>query len=294
VAKKVDLKAKAKRQKIVAGVLGVLFLAVLGFEGPKMLKQLTGPSVDPLRAAQTSTTTPTGPVPLAPPTLGGATTPATPTGSGQLAAATGTVTTPLDQLTSFSLFASKDPFIQQVTPNGGSSTTPSGGAGPGGTPTKPGGSAATPSPPPSSSTPSQPKPAAPVPTAAVISVNGAPAQLIQAEQDFPLPPYDPIFRLVSLRPGVVKIAIAGGSYTSGAPTVTLKKGKPLTLENTADGTRYVLKLLWTGTGQPPPNLIPPPSSAAATTPSSSAAPAPADSPTPSAPAPTTTSTTATR
>jgi hypothetical protein len=134
----------------------------------------------------------------------------------------------------------------------------------------------------------------PAPTAAVISVNGAPAQLIQANQDFPLPPYDPIFRLVSLRPGVVKIAIAGGSYTSGAPTVTLKKGKPLTLENTADGTRYVLKLLWTGAGQPPPNLIPPPSSAAATTPSSGAAPAPADSPTPSAPAATTTSTTATR
>jgi hypothetical protein len=127
----------------------------------------------------------------------------------------------------------------------------------------------------------------------VISVNGAPAQLIQIDQDFPLPPYDPIFRLVSLGRGAVKIAIAGGSYTSGAPTVTLKKGKPLTLENTADGTRYVLKLLWTGAGQPPPNLIPPPSSAAATTPSSSAAPAPADSPTPSAPAPTTTSTTAT-
>ena len=47
MAKKVDLKAKAKRQKILAGVLGLVLLAVLGFEGPKTLKQLTGPKVDP-------------------------------------------------------------------------------------------------------------------------------------------------------------------------------------------------------------------------------------------------------
>ena len=294
MAKKVDLKAKAKRQKILAGVLGVLLLAVLGFEGPKMLKQLTGPGVDPLRAAQSSTTTPTGTVPLAPPTLGGSSTSTTPS-SADLASSSGPSTPSIDQLTSFSRFASKDPFIQQVSPNGTSATT-SGGSGSGATGSGSGtGGSTTPSSPSpgSKATPSQPKPAPAAPTAAVISVNGAPAQLIQAKQDFPLPPYDPIFHLVSLSPGSVKIAIAGGSYTSGAPTVTLKKGKPLTLENTADGTRYVLKLLWTGAGQPPANLIPPPSSAAASTPSSSPAPAPANSPTPSAPAPTTTSTTTT-
>jgi hypothetical protein len=296
VAKKVDLKAKAKRQKILAGVLGVLLLAVLGFEGPKMLKQLTGPGVDPLRAAQSSTTTPTGTVPLVPPTLGGSSTSTTPS-SADLASSSGPSTPSIDQLTSFSLFASKDPFIQQVSPNGTSASS-SGGSRSGSGPTGSGsgtGRSITPSSPGQGSTanPSQPKPAPAAPTAAVISVNGAPAQLIQAKQDFPLPPYDPIFQLVSLSQGSVKIAIAGGSYTSGAPTVTLKKGKPLTLENTADGTRYVLKLLWTGAGQPPANLIPPPSSAAATTPSSSPAPAPANSPTPSAPAPTTTSTTTT-
>jgi len=291
VAKKIDLKAKAKRQKILAAVLGVLFLAVLGFEGPKLIKQLTGPGVDPLRAAQTSTTTPTGPVPLTPPTLGGSPASTTAASPAQLASSSGAPANGLDQLTSFSRFASKDPFIQQVTPGGaGSSTSSPASGGSTTTPSAGNGGSSTPASPPTIK-PSQPKPAVPAPTAAVISVNGAPAQLIQIGQDFPLPPYDPIFHLVSLRPGVAKIAIAGGSYTSGAPTVTLKKGKPLTLENTADGTRYVLKLLWTGAGQPPPNLIPPPSSAAATTPSSSLAPAPADSPTPSAPAPTTTSTT---
>jgi hypothetical protein len=41
----------------------------------------------------------------------------------------------------------------------------------------------------------------------------------------------------------VKISIVGGSYESGAPTVTLEQGKTLTLVNTADGVRYVLKLL---------------------------------------------------
>jgi hypothetical protein len=275
VAKKVDLKAKAKRQKILAGVLGVIFLAVAGFQGPKLMKQLRGPQVDPRRAAQAAPPTPTTTTtPLVPQT----------SGSAQLASAPGTPVTAIDQLSSFSRFASKDPFAQQVTPNGVDSSAP-----PPTVSVSPGDSGGSLTPPaPAKSKRSQPKTAAPAPSAAVISVNGAPAQLIQKDQDFPLPPYDPIFHLVSLSPGAVKIGISGGSYTSGAATVTLRKGKPLTLENTADGTRYVLKLLWTGTGAPPANLIPPPASAAATTPSSSPPPAPANSPTPSAPAPTTT------
>ena len=40
-----------------------------------------------------------------------------------------------------------------------------------------------------------------------------------------------------------KISIAGGSLENGAPTVTLTKNKALTLMNTADGTRYVLRLV---------------------------------------------------
>jgi hypothetical protein len=282
VAKKVDLKAKAKRQKILVGVLGVIFLGVAGFQGPKLLKQLTGPKVDPLRAGQAaSPTTTTTAAPLVPQASG--------SGAALLASAPGTPATALDQLSSFSRFASKDPFAQQVTPNDVDSTSPVPSVSV--SPSDSGGSL-TPSAP-AKSKRSQPKNAAPTPTAAVISVNGAPAQLIQKDQDFPLAPYDPIFHLVSLTPGAVKVAIAGGSYTSGAATVTLKKGKPLTLENTADGTRYVLELLWTGTGTPPANLIPPPASAAGTTPSSSPPPAPANSPTPSAPAPTTTSSTPT-
>jgi hypothetical protein len=258
MAKKVDLKAKQKKQKILAAVLGVLFLGVAGFMGPKTLKQLTGPKEDPLRVAQearAAASTTTGPASLTPPSLAPA------TASADLASA---APTPTDQLTSFSRFESKDPFVQQVTPSSGAVSVPSPSAGDASTP---GGSTSSPPPPLVPQTPPQPKAPTPQPTAAVISVNNDAPQLVHPGDDFPLAPYEAIFHLVSLRPGAAKIAIAGGSYTSGAATVTLKKGKPLTLENTADGTRYVVRLFWTGAGAPPDGLVPAPG---ATTTSSSA------------------------
>ena len=74
----------------------------------------------------------------------------------------------------------------------------------------------------------------------MISVNGAP-ETVQAGGTFPAS--DPYFKLVSLTKKGAKISIAGGSLANGAPTVTLTKNKPLTLMNTADGTRYVLRLV---------------------------------------------------
>ena len=47
-----------------------------------------------------------------------------------------------------------------------------------------------------------------------------------------------------------KISIAGGSYTSGASTVTLRVNKPVTLMNTADGSRFKLILKPQGTAVP--------------------------------------------
>ena len=277
MAKKVDLKAKQKRQKILAAVLGVLFLGVAGFMGPKTLKQITGPKVDPLRAAQeaSASTTTTGPVSLTPPVSG--------TTSADLASA---APTPVDQLTSFSRFESKDPFVQQVTPSSGSAASP-----PPGRPTRPGGSTPSPAQPPTPQTPPPPKGPIPQPTAAVISVNNDPPQLVHPGEDFPTAPYEAIFHLVALRPGAAKISIAGGSYTSGVATVTLKKGKPLTLENTADGTRYVVRLLWTGAGSPPEGLVPAPGE---TTTTSVPVAAPASTSTSTTTTTTTSSTTTTR
>jgi hypothetical protein len=92
----------------------------------------------------------------------------------------------------------------------------------------------------------------------VVSINGAPAELLGIGVEFPLPPAEPLFRLESLARGRARISIVGGAYADGAPTVAVRVGKPLVLENTADGTRYELKLLWVGTGTPPPGLVPAP------------------------------------
>jgi len=59
-----------------------------------------------------------------------------------------------------------------------------------------------------------------------------------------------------------KVAIVGGSYANGAPTVTLTENKPLTLMNTADGTRYRLILKPVGTSVA---TTPPPTSTTSTT-----------------------------
>jgi hypothetical protein len=79
---------------------------------------------------------------------------------------------------------------------------------------------------------------------AVISVNAV-KEGVNLDADFPAA--SPVFHLVSLTPKTAKISVAGGSLASGAPTLTLRLGKPVTLANTADGTRYRLVLVSTAT-----------------------------------------------
>src|SRR5213076_1413425 len=83
-------------------------------------------------------------------------------------------------------------------------------------------------------------PAAAKVTNATITVNGI-ANQVSVGSSFPAS--SPVFTLVSLTPRAAKIGIAGGNYENGAATITLAKGKTLTLMNTADGTRYVLRLV---------------------------------------------------
>jgi hypothetical protein len=170
------------------------------------------------------------------PTLSGGVVPtdsaaAAPSGSSQLVDAVPT-SAGTGQLQSFSLFESKDPF------NAG---------GPGSTST--GTKSSTGSKPPSTSKPPKTPPAPPAaptppPTAAVISVNGT-SESVTTGSNFPAA--SPAFQLVALTGSTAKVAVAGGSYASGAPTVTLKVNTPVTLVNTADGTRYTLILLPQGT-----------------------------------------------
>jgi hypothetical protein len=85
----------------------------------------------------------------------------------------------------------------------------------------------------------------------VISVNGT-LYTVAKGTNFPQPTATdstlvPLFHLVSLTAHTATISIAGGSYATGARTVTLKVNKAVTLMNTADGTRYTLILKPPGT-----------------------------------------------
>jgi hypothetical protein len=86
---------------------------------------------------------------------------------------------------------------------------------------------------------------------AVISLNGT-LYTVPVGTDFPqASPTDqtlvPVFHLVSLTAHTAKISIVGGSYSNGAPAVTLQEKKTVTLMNTADGTRYRITLMPQGT-----------------------------------------------
>jgi hypothetical protein len=237
-------KAKAEKQKKMVIVLGVLLAGALAYAVHTMMSLNKGSGSKPV-AAPAVTTTPTAapastPLPAAPSVSG--VTPsvsATPSGSisQQLVSAVQAPAT-VGQLQSFSLFESKDPF-NAGGPSAPKATTPSGG----GTGSK--GSGTTSKPP--KAPPAPPAPPTPPPTSAVISVNGA-SETVTTGANFPAA--TPMFQLVSLTDTTAKVAVAGGSYASGAPTLTLKVNVPVTLVNTADGTRYTLELYPQGTVAP--------------------------------------------
>jgi hypothetical protein len=235
--------AKQKKQKVIAIGGVVVLLAVMAYSVPKTLKLLKGPQPVPSAAAETTATPP--------PTVPGAT-PPTPTpevAAGELID-TGALPEPTEgQFISFERFASKDPFAQQV--QAADATAPPAAETP--DETKPEVPEEVPSAPSAPSAPSQPStpatPTTPAPaesepaeklTSAVISINGV-RETVKVGANFPRE--DEIFQLVALTATGAKIGIAGGSLTGGAATVTLEKGKKVTLMNTADGTQYELVLV---------------------------------------------------
>jgi hypothetical protein len=156
------------------------------------------------------------------------------------------------QLVSFERFESKDPFAPQATAAPAAATAAPAGEGAGGVapatgstttpaPAEPAGGA---SPVDGGFTqaPGDGSPAAPTLSSATsIAVNGTAEDV---EVDAPFPAEQPTFVLVSVADDgkSVQLGIAGGSYANGEQTIRLVAGKPLTLQNTADGTRYVLEL----------------------------------------------------
>jgi len=257
--------AKQRRQKVIAVVGGVMLLGVLAIQGPRMWKQMhpSTPAAPPTATATptTPTSAPANPGAASPapssPTLVAARAPRSASIAGTAIPAQAPLAPGEGQLRTFSLFASKDPFKQQVSDEAASAATPSASspapaaaaapAHPAAAPVAP---VAKPSAPgPTASTSAKPGTAKPKKTrvapTALILVNGK-GQLVGAKDVFPK--QTKVFKLVSLKHGLARIAVVGGSYANGAPTIDLRVGKKLTLLNTATGDRYVLKLMTTAAG----------------------------------------------
>ena len=258
-AKKDPLKAKEARQKKIAIVGGVLLLGLLAFQVPRTMKMLHGQDAATTSASTAPAATTAGSTPLAPPSLDGSSAASAAAGTGSSGAGRGVETSadgvvdassPLPassgQLVSFNRFKTKDPFAQQVedcTNVDCGSTNVAGGATSGGSAPRPAsGTSATPTSGGGSSGAIAPVGAARSVATASISVNGSVSK-VTVGQTFPAT--DPVFVLVSLTTTQAKISISGGSLEGGAPAVGLRLGKTLTLQNTADGARYVLKLVAT-------------------------------------------------
>ncbi len=217
-----DLRAaKERKQKQIAAVLGVILVIVAVIQVPRVMGMMNAnEAVTPPPVPVETAPVPEDDAPLAPPTLDGQ----NPT---ELPASATPVETS-SQLVSFSRFESKDPFAQQV-----GETDPA----PDSTPEAPAGEAA-----------EEPEgfevgeggqtPAGP--GAAAIAVNGV-LESVSPDQAFPQA--NPMFVLLSLAKEAVVIGVAeGGSFSSGGEKLTLELGKPVTLVNTADGTRFVIEL----------------------------------------------------
>jgi hypothetical protein len=269
MAKRVDpLKAKEAKQKKIAIVGAVLLVAVLAVQGPKTLKMLKGPQ--PAAQAASVGSGPGGPAAPAPAAGGPAAgapasgvpgtagsegeTPAAAAAPADLAAVADSDPAPeaeQGQLATFERFASKDPFAQQAQPVEDRAAAPAPPA------AQPGSKTDEPKPvtvkpaagdaagggtdggfTTGGSTPVAPKLA----EATSIAVNGK-AENVALDGVFPAD--TPTFVLVSVAKDgkSIRIGIAGGSYASGDETLELALGKKLTLQNTADGSRYELELL---------------------------------------------------
>jgi hypothetical protein len=260
--KQVDLKAKkaARNKKILIGG-GILFVLLLVYEVPKTMKMLNPPAPKASSAAATTpaATTPTSTTP---------TTPVTPVSAG-----TAVLTAQLapaareGQLSVLSAsFKSKDPFRQLIkdaaAPGSASSATPAK------SPAEKLKLKVVPSTPAAKAAPAAPNAPAVKKVvlpflSAMISVNGV-KEGVNVTVDFPVT--TPVFHLVSLTKKTAKISVAGGSLANGSPTLVLHRGKPLTLVNTADGTRYRLVLVSTSRDPAKVPTTAQPAAAGATTP----------------------------
>jgi hypothetical protein len=206
------LKQKEAKQKKVLFLLVPVFLGLMAWQGPKTFKAITGGNAPPPTTAAPSTTAPTpGSAPSTP-------------GAGAVVPPSQLVDTDAPpslmdgQMSNLGVFPGRDPFSGgAITPNPGDVST--GGVG-GGTGTGTGTTA--------------------TPSSAQLEINSK-AEAVSASGTFPSD--DPVFKLVSLTPTSVTIALASGkNFTNGDATETIAVGETLTV-NGDDGSSFVVKLV---------------------------------------------------
>ncbi len=227
--------AKEAKQKKILIALSVVFVGLLVWQLPKLMG---GKEAAPPATAATATdpaATPAATPDPATVAAGGEAIPVAPVAAPPNLAAAAAGSRPkatTAQLVSFSLFEAKDPFVQKIVEKSetekaaSAPSTPAKGADVGAGGKVVGGIAA-------------PKV---IYAFATLSVNGE-SEGVQAKTEFPTS--EPMFVVVSIGKGQVKIGIAGGKLSNGK-AATIKLGKSLTLVDNATGARYVITLLYTG------------------------------------------------
>jgi hypothetical protein len=237
--------AREKRQKLIlAGASVVLVVVALIFVLPL------------LRGGSSETLTPIATVPAATAT-------AAPSPSTAGVASDDPVVS-VARLAALRKKSSRDPFKPLIGANppasgSGSSSAGSNAASPSRQPVAPRAVGFTPR----AATPGRPTSSAPAvvrPTAAVIWTNGR-RQVVGRLQTFMVG--DATFRLVSFSGQTMRIRVAGGVFSGGGATLTVRKGRTLTLANTATGVRY--RLLFSRSTTAAPTTAPVERSAAPTT-----------------------------
>jgi hypothetical protein len=244
-------KQKAAKQKKILIGLAPLFLLVMVFMGPGLLKSFTGggektapPVVKPDLDGDGNPDS--GPAPAPQPGTGAAPSTAAPAPGETTAAAAPTATKLEDtddlssvgpgQLVSFDRFVGRDPFRQGIEAKppdagtggatGGTAKPPTGGSTGGST----GGGTTGGS-------------SGDAYTKAKLEVNGV-SEVVAEDGTFP--ESDPIFKLVKVTKGGIELGLVSGEFNAGDQTIAVKKGKTVTLVSQPDGLRYVIKLISVG------------------------------------------------
>ena len=198
-------KEKEKKEKIILAALVGVLVIVGAFELPTLLK-----SSSPAASSTVQTTSGSPGVTTSGVAVSGPVAVSSLPNASAFKADSG-------QLNGFSLFNGGDPFGKVATSSG--STTPS--------TTTTGKTHTT-----TATTTLNTYPAA------RISVNGSSQDVLIGAT---FPSTSAVFVLNSVAAKQIKISVSGGSFSSGQAKVTIKRGKSVTLVNTVDSFRYVVK-----------------------------------------------------